>query len=182
MSNTKLPWVSSNIPPDLRQFLERVRETLGGNEFVRRMDYLSGTIPRNATDPVDPMPPPPPGRTCGAAVTPTAPTGFLVDAGFTGFLLQWDMPGYCGHSHTEVYGLRRDGTSAELGVQNMLGESAGIMYSHVVNIPEDYWCFWIKHVNVNDVEGPFVGAPVCAKTAIDPGAIIEVLKGAISES
>lgn len=180
-TRSNLPWISSDIPPDLRQFLERVRETLSGNEFVRRLDYLGGSIPRNPIDPPGPPPPPPP-RPCGAAVTPTAPTGLQVAAGFEGFLLSWDMPGYCGHSHTEVYGLRRDGTSAELGVQNMLGESHGVLYSHVVGIPEDYWCFWIKHVNVDDVEGPFTGAGVCAKTALDPGAVIEVLEGKITET
>lgn len=181
MSSSNLPWISSDIPPDLRQFLERVRETLSGNEYVRRADYLGGTIPRNPTDPPDPMPTPPPPRACGAAVTPTTPTGLQVAAGFSGFLLSWDMPGYCGHSHTEVYGLRRDGQSTELTVRNMLGESAGVMYSHVVDRPEDYWCFWIKHVNVEDVEGPFVGAPVCAKTAVNPKVLIDALKKQITE-
>lgn len=183
MSNTNLPWISSNIPPDLRQFLERVRETLSGNEYVRRTDYLSGTVPRNPTDPPGPPEPPvPPKPPCGDPVTPTTPTGLQVSAGFEGFLLSWDMPGYCGHSHTEVYGLRRDGTSADLGVQNMLGESKGVLYSHVVNKPQDYWCFWIKHVNTLDEEGPFTGAGVCAKTALDPGAVIDVLKGQITET
>jgi Domain of unknown function (DUF1983) len=182
VSNTNLPWISSDIPLDLRQFLERVRETLGGNEYVRRMDYLSGTIPRHATDPLDPMPPPPRARSCGSPVIPTAPTGLTAAAGGSGFLLSWDMPGYCGHHHTEVYGLRRDGRSSELTVRNMLGESSGVMYSHVVDRPEDYWCFWIKHVNVDDVEGPFTGAGVCAKTAIDPKAIADALKGQITAS
>ena len=182
MSNTNLPWISSNIPPDLRQFLERVREQLGGNEYVRRVDYLNRTIPRNPTDPVDPTPPPIPNPPCGSPVTPTTPTGLEVAAGFEAFLLTWDMPGYCGHSHTEVYGLRRDGTSSELGPQHKLGESRGVMYSHVVNQPQDYWCFWIKHVNTLGTAGPFTGAGVCDKTALDPAAVIEVLQGQITET
>ena len=185
-SRTNLPFVSSPIPPDLRQFLERVRESLSDDTYVRRTDYLGGTVPRYPTDPpAPPDPPGPPGPPippCGNPVTPTAPTGFEVAAGFNGFLLTWDMPGYCGHDRTEVYGLRRDGTAEELTVANMLGDSKGVMYSHVVQAANDFWCFWIKHVNLNDEEGPFCAAHLCARTAVDPGPIIESLKGRITES
>ena len=181
MASTNLPFVSSNIPPDLRQFLERVRETLSGDTFVRRVDYLGGTVPRNPGEPPGPGPNPIP-LPCGTPVTPTTPTGFQVFPGFSGFLLQWDMPEYCGHDRTEVYGLRHDGVSDDLTVKNMLGESKGVLYSHVVQRPGDYWCFWIKHVNVNDVEGPFVAASKCGTTALDPGVILNTLKKQISES
>lgn len=181
MASSNLPFVSSNIPPDLRQFLERVRETLGGDTFVRRVDYLGGTVPRNPGEPPGPGPNPIP-LPCGSPVTPTAPTGFQVFPGFSGFLLQWDMPEYCGHDRTEVYGLRHDGVSDDLTVKNMLGESKGVLYSHVVQRPGDYWCFWIKHVNVNDVEGPFVAASKCGTTALDPGVLLNTLKKQISES
>lgn len=181
MASTNLPFVSSNIPPDLRQFLERVRETLSGDTFVRRVDYLGGTVPRNPGEPPGPGPNPIP-LPCGSPVTPTAPTGFQVFPGFSGFLLQWDMPEYCGHDRTEVYGLRHDGVSDDLTVKNMLGESKGVLYSHVVQRPGDYWCFWIKHVNVNDVEGPFVAASKCGRTALDPGVLLDSLKKQITDS
>ena len=181
MANTNLPFVSSNIPPDLRQFLERVRETLSGDTFVRRVDYLGGTVPRNPGEPPGPGPGPKP-QPCGDPVTPTEPTGFQIFPGFSGFLLQWDMPEYCGHDRTEVYGLRHDGVSDDLTVKNMLGESKGVLYSHVVQRPGDYWCFWIKHVNVNDVEGPFVAASKCGRTALDPGVLLNSLKKQITDS
>jgi len=186
-SRTNLPTVTSQIPPDLRQFLERVRESLSGDTYVRRTDYIGGTVPRYPNDPPAPVDPPGPGPgpsplPCGDPVTPTAPTGFHVAPGFSGFLLSWDMPGYCGHSHTEVYGLRHDGSASDLTVNNMLGDSKGVMYSHVVDKPNDFWCFWIKHVNMNDVEGPFCETHLCATTAIDPGAIIDSIKGRITES
>lgn len=178
---TNLPFVSSSIPPDLRQFLDRVRETLAGDTFVRRLDYLSGSVPRGPGEPPGPGPNPLP-LPCGDPVTPTVPTGFRVFPGFSGFLLQWDMPEYCGHDRTEVYGLRHDGTSDDLTVKNMLGESQGVLYSHVVQRPGDYWCFWIKHVNKNDVEGPFVPAGLCGRTALDPGVLLDTLKQQITES
>lgn len=182
-SNNNLPYVSSQIPPDLRQFLERVRETLGGTEFVRRTDYLRGTVPSYPGEPPDPPPPPPPPPPCGNPIAPTAPTGFTVTPGMSGFLLQWDMPGYCGHSHTEVYGLRRDGSAPELDVGNMLGESQGVFYSHVAANANDYWCFWIRHVNVLDAEGAFNAAGgTCARTAIDPKPLLDVLQGQITDS
>lgn len=184
MSRSSLPFVSSNIPPDLRQFLDRVRESLDGDTYVRRADYVYGTVPRRPGEPPNPPEPPgPPRPPCGNPVTPTAPTGFTVAAGFSGFLLSWDMPGYCGHDRTEVYALRRNGSSGELTVVNMLGESKGVMYSHVVDKPDDYWCFWIRHVNVDDVEGPFNDTPgTCARTAIRPEVILNTLKGQITAS
>lgn len=182
-NRTNLPTVTSKIPPDLRQFLERVREALAGDTFVKRSDYVAGTVPRYYYDPPPPPPPPVPNPLpCGNPVTPTEPTGFKVTPGFSGFLLQWDMPGYCGHSHTEVYGLRHDGNATDLTVANMLGDSKGVFYSHVVERPNDYWCFWIKHVNLNDVEGPFCTVHLCATTALDPGILLETLKGQITES
>ena len=189
-NRSNLPFVSSNIPPDLRQFLERVRETLDGNTYVKRTDYLYGTVPRLPGEPPGdggggsggggggggPLP-------CGNPVTPTAPTGFTVTPGFSGFLLSWDMPAYCGHDRTEVYALRRNGGASELTEANRLGESRGVMYSHVVNQADDYWCFWIRHVNTAGVRGPFnntLGS--CAKTVISPEVLIDTLTGQITES
>ena len=183
MARSNLPFVSSNIPPDLRQFLERVRESLDGDTYVRRTDYLAGRVPRYPGDPDDPNDPPDPPRPCGKPVTPTAPTGLTVAPGFSGFLLSWDMPSYCGHDRTEVFALRRDGSASELTDLNMLGESKGVMYSHVCDKPDDYWCFWIRHVNVDDVEGPFNGTGgTCARTAIRPDVILDTLKGQITST
>jgi hypothetical protein len=185
MSRSNLPFVSSSIPPDLRQFLERVRESLDGDTYVRRTDYVQGTVPRYPGEPLTP-PSPPPNEIflpCGSPVTPTTPTGFYVTPGFSGFLLSWDMPAYCGHDRTEVYALRRNGSASELTELNMLGESRGVMYSHVCDQADAYWCFWIRHVNVEDVEGPFNGTlGVCARTAIQPEPILDALRGQITET
>jgi hypothetical protein len=173
-----LPTVTSAIPRDLRTFLDRLREMVAGGTFVTASDFLSGTVPGQPPGSA-------PGDTpavrlpCGAPVPPTAPTGLTVAAGFTGFLLTWDQPHYCGHAYTEVYGLRTD----DIGASIKLGTSAGRMYSHAADETGAYWCFWLRHVNVVGQAGPYNSTEgVCATTAIDPDYLITLLDGKVTES
>ncbi len=122
--------------------------------------------------PGDPLP-------CGDPVTPSAPTGLTVDAGFGFFMLTWDKPTYCGHSYTEVWGLRND----SLGEAVLLGSSIGVSFSYVDNEPNAHWCFWIRHSNVLGETGPYNQTQgVCARTALDPEYLLGLLKGKITES
>lgn len=115
---------------------------------------------------------------CGSTVSPTAPTGVQVTGGFGFFLVEWDMPEYCGHSHTEVYGIK---DSNVLNNPVLLGTSQGVMFSMAVKEMDTRYCFWAKHVNLlgeksayNATEGQ------CAVTALDPGYLINLLTGKIT--
>ena len=180
MTNHSLPSVSSNIPPDLRNWVDRVRETLdrvqvGQSNLTTIINNYTGSGD-GTTPPGGGGPTPPP---CGDPVSPTTPTGFELSAGFSGFMLSWDAPTYCGHSHTEVWGITED----SFGLAIFLGTSAGTMYSHIVGEPEAHWCFWIRHVNLLGDFGPFNDlAGLCGTTAVDPGYLIKILKGLITET
>ena len=178
-----LPSVVSDIPRDLRDWINRVRETLervsdnqGGSGTTIVNNYYGpggGGGSGDDDDDDDGVLP------CGDPVTPTAPTGLSVSAGFGFFLLTWDKPTYCGHSYTQVWGLRSD----DLGAAVLLGSSIGQTYSHVVDEQNAYWCFWIRHVNILGRVGPYnrTGG-TCARTALDPEYLIGLLQGKITES
>ena len=182
-SKTNLPSVVSEVPRDLRDWINRVRETLeraedsqGAASTTTVINYYGpgggGGGGGTPWQPGDPLP-------CGNPVSPPAPTGLTVDAGFGFFLLTWDMPTYCGHSYTEVWGLRND----DLGAAVLLGSSIGQTFSYVVNEQNAYWCFWIRHVNLLGQVGPYnQTGGVCAQTALDPGYLLDLLKGRITES
>lgn len=175
-----LPSVTSEIPRDLRTWTDRVRESL---EQVQTAQETATTTVVNyygpgagggspTWQPGDPLP-------CGYPVSPLAPTGLTVDPGFGFFLLTWDQPTYCGHSYTEVWGLRND----DLGAAVLLGSSIGTTYSHLETEQNAYWCFWLRHVNVLGQTGPYNQTEgVCAQTALDPEYLLSLLRGRITES
>jgi len=175
-----LPSVTSEIPRDLRTWTDRVRESL---EQVQTAQETATTTVVNyygpgagggspTWQPGDPLP-------CGYPVSPLAPTGLTVDPGFGFFLLAWDQPTYCGHSYTEVWGLRND----DLGAAVLLGSSIGTTYSHLETEQNAYWCFWLRHVNVLGQAGPYNQTEgVCAQTALDPEYLLSLLRGRITES
>jgi len=175
-----LPSVTSEIPRDLRTWTDRVRESL---EQVQTAQETATTTVVNyygpgagggspTWQPGDPLP-------CGYPVSPLAPTGLTVDPGFGFFLLTWDQPTYCGHSYTEVWGLRND----DLGAAVLLGSSIGTTYSHLETEQNAYWCFWLRHVNVLGQAGPYNQTEgVCAQTALDPEYLLSLLRGRITES
>lgn len=183
-NRSRLPSVTSSIPPDLRRWVDRVREMLdtitttaerqGWSGFRGIGGGSGGGNDDGSGKPVLP---------CGVPVTPTAPTGLTVEAGFSGFLLQWDYPNYCGHGYTEVFGWKGDSRDTALS-QGKLGSSTGRAYSHVVPSAGgqgQYWCFWARHVNILGEAGPVTTAAVCATATIDPKVLINILTGQITE-
>ena len=172
-----LPSVTSDIPRDLRTFIDRLREAITGDTFVTVADYIAGSVPGSSGG----------GGTggsgttlpCGAPASPSAPTGLTVGAGLSGFLLSWDQAVYCGHAFTEVWGLRDN----DLGAAIKLGTSAGRMYSHAADEAGAYWCFWVRHVNILGQAGPYnQTGGVCATTALDPDYLISLLAGKVTQS
>lgn len=186
-SKNSLPAPPAGASLDMRMYLERVREELSrvnsAQEAVTNIinNYGSGSGSGSGTGTGGGGGAPDPNNLpCGSTVSPTAPTGVQVTGGFGFFLIEWDMPEYCGHSHTEVYGIK---DSATLDNPPLLGSSPGMMFSMVVKEMNTRYCFWVKHVNLlgeksayNATEGQ------CAVTALDPGYLIELLTGKITES
>ena len=194
---TSLPAVVSNIPPDLRIYTDRLREYLARQEqriltLEQAVGVTSGSGSTTATVHGRPggTTPPATGLPCGQAVTPTAPSNFTVQAGFSGFTLMWDVPTYCGHGYTEIFGATSNDVAAATcnnagpmsPCRGRLGISGGRTFSFVAD-PGAYWCFWIRHVNVNGQPGPMnATGGICARTALDPGYLLNLLTGKITES
>lgn len=175
---TSLPALPAGIQPDLRMYLERVREELsrvqGGSSSTTIINNSSGTGSAGGGG-VDPTTLP-----CGAPVTPTTPTGMAVWGTFAGYLVSWDLPTYCGHSHTEIYAIQ---DSAALGTEVLVGTSGGTTFSLGEPLPNVRRCFWIKHVNLVGLKGPLNATEgTCAVTVLDPGALLDALTGQITAS
>jgi hypothetical protein len=183
---TSLPALPASAAPDMRMYLERVREELSRIQAGSSSTTVvigGGSSSSSGTGGgaggggggVDPGTLP-----CGAPVTPTAPTNFQVTAGFNFFMVEWDLPTYCGHSHTEVYGTKDDGAQ---GTEVLLGTTGGTIFSLAEPNTGVRRCFWAKHVNLVGVKGPYNGTEgTCDTTALDPGHLIEVLTGQITET
>lgn len=140
--NSRLPSVTSDIPRDLRMFVDRVRETLVTEGRVRE-------IVRSTSGPGNPGPSPGPGPD-GPVDPPTTPTGLRATGEPGAILVQWDIAPYRGHSHTEVWASATDDFDQAVAV----GMAPGPMYLDVVGPLVGRW-YWVRFVNRNGVAGPF---------------------------
>jgi hypothetical protein len=113
--------------------------------------------------------------------TPTVPTGFEVNAGFTTIMLKWDAPTYAGHDHTEVYRAETDDLNAALanGVHlrayyQLIADSA--------EMDQGYY-YWVRHVNkVGQKSGFNAPQGTYGRTQVNIAQVIENLEGEISET
>lgn len=194
MRKVSIPTVISDIPRDLRNFVDRVREVLTSSEFnaamngeTKRKDSAVGAGPLSGNgvtgdgtvgDTFDPN-----------AVTPPPPQNVKVKAGFSVILVSWDTPHYAGHDHAEVWGVASpitldEMTSPPLTSAVMLGTSSDPMYAHNVIVYAGLRvCFWVRFVNVNGVAGPFNSSlGTCAETVTPAAFFIKLLSDEIKES
>ena len=114
--------------------------------------------------------------------TPTAPTGLQVTAGFSNISLRWNWPTssnqYSGHSFTEVW----RHTSDVLSSATLTGSSAGSTFTDYVGGGQTYY-YWIRHVNTNNVAGPYnASAGTAATTVADTPYLTSLLASAITSS
>lgn len=142
----KLPSVTSDIPRDLRMFLDRLREVVSGggpDRFVSLSDLTSAGIAStdgagNVTSPV------------GAVFTPPAPTGLVAVSAIRNVILNWDAAQYNGHAYTEVWGA----SSNNIGQAVLLGMTPGDVYADELG-PGLTRYYWIRFVNILNVTGSY---------------------------
>ena len=150
----KLPTVVSNLPPDMRAFVNRVRETLdgkGNNKLVTVDDLVSGGIAS-----------PGPGGTIvtpggggGVINTPATPKGISVEAAIQNIIVTWDDPLYYGHAYAEVWG----SSTNTIGDAVQIGMAPGSIFIDAVG-PSASRYYWVRFVNIlgtigafNDIDG-----------------------------
>lgn len=162
MSN--LPTVTSPIPNDLRNFINRVRETLGSGDLVTRDQLIKAglVIPGVGGSLV-------PGE--GNKIVPPAPTGLTASGALSTVILQWDPPNYSGHAYTEIW---RAGVD-DIGVAQIVGQGPGSIFPDPVggNVSDYYW---IRFVSSSGDRGAFNGtAGTLGEVGFDPAYLIDVL-------
>lgn len=143
----KLPTVVTNIAPDLRAFVNRVREAIegkGGNKLVTVNDLIDGGIA---------VPGPggtiiPPGG--GVVGPPPAPTNVVATGAIQNIIVEWDDPRYYGHAHAEVWGSETD----NIGTAVLLGMTPGSIYIDAVG-PSVTRYYWVRFINILDTAGPY---------------------------
>jgi hypothetical protein len=185
-----IPKVPAKISTELRQYLTSIGEALEirlgrkGDPRDRAVtlreltdDSLSGVNLRvgNVT-------------TTGPANDPSAdfpvtPVGFLVTGGFSYIYLRWNWPGqsYSGHAQTEIWRNTVDDRTTAGGNQR-IGVAPGTTFVDRVGSDASFY-YWIRHVNVNGVEGPFnATAGTLGETVPDVTYLLNLLAGSIGAS
>lgn len=173
---SKLPSVSSPIPPDLRAFLDRVREILttsGLDRYVTAKELvrsgIAGATPNGIiTTPID-----------GTTVElPPSPTGLAASGALANIILTWDPIRYKGHAYTEVWSASTD----DLSTAVMIGQAPGTVYVDNVGAAATKY-YWIRFVNQLDNIGQYnASLGTVGTTGNDPAYLLDVLTGAITSS
>lgn len=166
-----LPRVVSNIPSDLRNFLDRVREYLGegsDNRFVTLGELKKGGIV---------------GVTPGGSIVPPGeygvqdpamPRNLTATGAFAVIFLEWDPPNYLGHSHTEVWAADTDDFTTKI----LVGTTEANSYGHEIGTGATKY-YWIRFVNTLGTVGAFNGtAGTLGATSENPDYLIDVLSDA----
>jgi hypothetical protein len=173
--SNKLPSVTSDIPRDLRTFIDRLREVIsssGTDRFVTAQDLINGGLASvGTTGTLIPI-------KKGVIATPPAPQNLSATGSVNAIFLEWDNPTYFGHDYTEVY----SGGTNLIGDAVLLGFTPGVNYVDTIG-PQQSRYYWIRFKNTEGTAGPFnaVGGTL-GQTGIEVEHMLEVLTGAVTES
>ncbi len=174
MSN-KLPSVTSDIPRDLRTFLDRVRELISGtgtNRLVSVQDLITGGIAGPGSNGT--ITPP----TTANIGTPPAPQNVTATGAIYNVLIEWDSPTYFGHDYSEIYG----GSTNVIGDAVQLAFVPGVNYADPIG-PSQSRYYWVRFVNTLGVKGPFNSVSgTLGTTGPEVQHLLDTLTGAITET
>lgn len=179
----KLPTVTSNIPRDLRTFIDRVREALNDGTpdgvVTARQLVAAGIASYSGGSLVG---------TVGAGVTPTRPRNVTASGALANIMVTWDKPTYEGHAFAEIWAAAR--TEAQeaadpkedptIGQAELVGMAPGTFFAHNVGTAAKRW-YWVRFVNFAGTVGPYQSTEgVFGETSLDPAYILEILTGEIT--
>jgi len=163
-----LPRVSSTIPNDLRNFLDKVREYItNGDEdrFVTVKELRAGGV--IGTTPSGSLILP----TVYSVEDPTVPTGLAATGALDNIIVTWNTPNYNGHAYTEVWAAATNDFSAKA----LVGMSGGVTFTHAIGSSATRY-YWIRFVNTENLAGPYNStAGVVGQTGTDPEYYINAL-------
>jgi len=170
MSN--LPTVTSSIPRDLRNFVDRLRDLVNGggagrlitakelvDAGIANIDSRGELSPTTETISLGP---------------PPAPTNVAASAAIQNVIVTWDLPEYPTHAYAEVWGADTD----DIGAAVLIGQSPGAIYTDSLG-PDKTRYYWVRFVNTQFTTGPYnatLGTP--ATTGADLAYTMDVLADA----
>jgi hypothetical protein len=178
----KLPTVTSDIPRDLRTFLDRVREafdTTGTDQLITARKLVAAGIASYTGSTLVFS-----GTTAGTAQTPTAPQNVATSGALANIIVTWDRPIYTGHSYAEIWAAEapEGGGTPTLGDAILVGMSPGGVFAHNVGSAATRW-YWVRFINIDGVAGPYNATDgVQGSTGTDPAYLLTLLTGEITES
>ena len=170
----KLPTVTSPLPRDLQQFVQRVREALdsGGPDAVvtARQLIAAGVVGSSTSGGITPI--------GGTIETPRAPSGLTASGALASIIVSWNGPQYKGHAYTEIWAH----TSDVIGDAVLVGMTAGNNFAHNLgNAAVRY--YWVRNVNQNGVVSAFNATNgVQGSTGQDPAYLLTLLTDEITSS
>lgn len=173
-----LPSIVSALPNDLRNFLQRVKETLdgamtGNSRFVTVNDLVNGNVATidqygNVTN----------GNLSFDYTPPPAPTNLTATGALTTIMLQWDDPLYANLAHAEIW---RASVNNQ-GLSVLIGTSSGVLYADSVDAGSTYY-YWARFISKANVPGAFNAiSGVHGTTSSNPAGLLEILTGEITSS
>lgn len=144
----RLPFITSNIPRDLRNFVDRVRELIAstGSDRLASVKELAdvGLVNVNALGELSLANAP---EVYG---TPPAPQNFTATAAIRNVILEWDAPVYPHHAYSEVWGASTDDRSTAV----LLGQTPGAVYTDALG-PSSTRYYWVRFINTQYVAGAY---------------------------
>lgn len=168
-----LPTVTSTVAPDLRRFLDRLRETFEDpNGLVTKTELIDTGAFKNSNlgnlEYVEP------GEEL-SYIAPPAPLNLVATGAMTSITLTWSGVNYnSGYAYTEVWRANAD----NLGAAVLIGTTTSGMYADAVGSDASHY-YWVRFVNVLDDKGPFnATSGVAGATAPDLAYVLSQLSSA----
>ena len=168
-----LPTVTSTVAPDLRRFLDRLRETFEDpNGLVTKTELIdTGAFQNNNAGNLQYVEP---GEEL-SYIAPPAPLNLVATGAMTSITLTWSGVNYnSGYAYTEVWRASAD----NLGAAVLIGTTTSGMYADAVGSDASHY-YWVRFVNVLDDKGPFnATSGVAGATAPDLAYVLSQLSSA----
>ena len=169
-----LPSVTSPLPRDLQQFVQRVRESLDGGGLdaavTTRQLISSGLLSGTAGVALVPA--------SGSVQPPRTPTNLTATGALASILVSWNAASYKGHAYTEIWAH----TSDTIGDAQLVGMTAGNNFSHQLGGAATRY-YWVRNVNQNGQTSAYNATNgVQATTSTDPAYILSILTDEITAS
>jgi hypothetical protein len=163
----KLPSVTSPLPPDLNQFIQRVREAIDGGGMdgliTARQMVVAGIASFSASGISSPS--------VQITETPSSPSGLTAAGALGNVILNWGTPTHKGHAYTEIWAH----TSDVIGDAVLVGMTAGTSFVHSLGSAATRY-YWIRSVNQDGIAGAYNATNgVQGSTSQDPAYLMDVL-------